>query len=121
MKYYQSELRDKTVLYVLDQVIAAHQIPRTLYSLDGYAEDRVCLEKKPGEWCVYTGIRGRMCEEESYDSVVEACQRMIEKITDDYEEEQSMKLSFSGELQKFLHPQNFDAIDAGKASIPKIV
>ena len=46
---------------------------------------------------------------------------MIEKITDDYEEEQSMKLSFSGELQKFLHPQNFDAIDAGKASIPKIV
>lgn len=121
MKYYQSKPSHKTILNVLDRVIEAHQIPGNLYSLDGYAEDRVCLEKKDGKWLVYTGTRGRMCEKEAYNSVMDACNRMIEKITDDYEEEKDVKLSFSEEIQNHLLPQGFDAVDVGGDVIPKIV
>lgn len=64
----------------LDKVMAK-RYPAQEYSLDGYQEDSVCLQKEGDEWIVYIGERGRRFEEVKCKTILLACLEFIHKAT----------------------------------------
>ena len=60
-------------LKVLNEVLSNHYMPNE-YSLNGYAESALCIEKTPdGQWEVYTGERGVRHHESKFGNILEAC------------------------------------------------
>ena len=49
----------------------------TMYSLDGYREDAVCLQEKNGIWEVYVGYRNHKDDLKRFSSLVDAGNEMI--------------------------------------------
>ena len=47
-----------TQLMKLKRVLDSNHIDRSMYSLNGYADERVCLEKFGDGWDIYIGERG---------------------------------------------------------------
>lgn len=47
------------------------------YSLDGYKEEAVCIEKGENEWQVFSAERNNHFDEMRFDTLVEACLYLI--------------------------------------------
>lgn len=52
------------------------------YSLDGYREEAVCIEKEKNKWLVYDGERGQKHNLEQYKDFEVAGYRLINRISD---------------------------------------
>ncbi len=57
-----------TQLMKLKRVLDSNHIDRSMYSLNGYADERVCLEKFGDGWDVYIGERGMKYDLKHYSS-----------------------------------------------------
>lgn len=57
------------------------------YSLNGYKEEAVCIEKKNNKWLVYDGERGRQHNIEQYRDFEVAGYRLINRLSDSDEAE----------------------------------
>ena len=86
-----------TQLMRLKRVLDSNHIDRSMYSLNGYADERVCLEKFGDGWDVYIGERGIKYDLKHYSSFNTACIRLIEELAESADEERKMKYDyFSG-------------------------
>lgn len=65
---------------VLERVLKT-EFSSNMFSLDGYAEDSVCLNKEDSAWEVYIGTRGNKNELEQYDNIISACLAVIKLLT----------------------------------------
>lgn len=79
--------RESAYLIPLRHALQNQGISSDLYSLDGYAEDRICIEKARGYWSIYTGSRGRKLDEKRLASPDAACVALIKKVADSDEQE----------------------------------
>ncbi len=68
--------------------------PQSIYSINTYKEDAICIVKENGKWCVYYGMRNEKDQMEIYINVVEACERMIYRISKSKEELDDIKNTF---------------------------
>lgn len=59
----------------------ANEFPVSNYSLNGYKEDAVCLQREGENWIVYVGYRSKKDDLKSYTNIVEACLEVIRSIT----------------------------------------
>ena len=57
------------------------EFSKTMFSLDGYDEDAVCLKKDNDYWEVYIGNRGQKNERMVFDNIVDACLGVIQLLT----------------------------------------
>ena len=63
---------------VLDTVLSKRYVSPMEYSLTGYSEGALCLEKdeKKG-WCIYSAERGKRNNIRSYDTLLATCLKSI--------------------------------------------
>jgi|APSaa5957512622_1039677.scaffolds.fasta_scaffold193164_1 hypothetical protein len=69
----------------LADILTAHQIPRSAYSLSGGVPSEAhCLSKESnGTWCVYYSERGRRSAEAVFELEGEACECLLTRIRSD--------------------------------------
>lgn len=72
-----------TVIRLLEKLIEEY-VPNCRFSLHGYIDDGVCMERTDGGWLVYTGSRGNKDASEDFVDIKDACVEVIKRITDNY-------------------------------------
>lgn len=83
---------EDSLLAGLEFVLKKNDIDRSIYSLHGYGEDKVCLEKENDAWIVYIGERGlkhdlkRFQSSNSLESLLYACYSLIDEVSETDEE-----------------------------------
>ena len=63
-------------------IIAGNGIPGSEYSVNGYAEQRVCLEPTEVGWEVYIGERGQKYDLTTHRALDDACKQMFVELAD---------------------------------------
>ena len=61
--------------------ILTTEFSKTVFSLDGFDEDAVCLDKTNDYWEVYIGHRGQKDKRMVYDNIKDACLQVIRLLT----------------------------------------
>lgn len=90
---------DTPQLKALKKTFCKFKIPSAYYSLAGYSEDAICIERvHNAEWWVYDAERGNKYNKVSYDSLFDACSELIARISESDEEEEKMKINFRHNL-----------------------
>lgn len=79
--------RDENYLKRLEDVFDHIEIPSDYYSLNGYSEDAICIERSDGMWIVYNGEKGNKYNLKKYRATLEACIDMILRISESEEEQ----------------------------------
>lgn len=100
-------------LVALRRALKSQDIPQNLYSLNGYAEDRVCLDNKNCKWTVYIGTRGQKADSVEFNMINEACLDIIGRVTDSVLKEKRVKEKFNkllGKRTETATPFNFNII-----------
>lgn len=72
-----------TVIRLLEKLIEEYA-PNCRFSLHGYIDDGVCMERTDDGWMVYTGSRGNKDAAEDFADIKDACVEVIKRITDNY-------------------------------------
>lgn len=57
----------------LKQKLQARNVPAGYYSLNGYADDALCIEQVGSEWIVYDGERGKKHRVRTFQNEEDAC------------------------------------------------
>lgn len=75
-------VRNKEIIcqVALEDVLTT-EFSKTMFSLDGYDEDAVCLKKVNDNWEVYIGNRGQKNERMVFDNIISACLGVIQLLT----------------------------------------
>lgn len=81
-----SSHEDQT-LQLLKRILVKANISFTNYSLSGYSDDAVCLEKIDGDWICYIGSRSCKNNIQKFSDVKWACVCVIDAVSDSYESE----------------------------------
>ena len=84
---------DEKYFKALD-VVLNKKYPLYSYSLNGYQEESVCLEKIDDKWVVFMGERGNRYDEEFCNTPLLACITMIRYLTHNQEEIRNMEEEF---------------------------
>ncbi len=63
--------------------ILNEEFPSIYYSLNGYSEEAVCIEKQEDAWEVYIGFRNQKKENQIYYDLESACVRVIDLLSPD--------------------------------------
>ncbi len=99
-------MKEESFLKMLADTLELNQIPSGYYSLNGYAEEAVCMasykENGREKWEVYLGERGKKCSLKLFDSLKMACIEVIERLAESYEQESAMKEEFEQSCEKCL-------------------
>jgi len=82
-------------LNALKLALTSQGTPPQLYSLNGYAEDRVCLDQQDHKWIVYIGTRGQKADSSVFDTEDDACLNLIERISDSLLMERKLKKKYN--------------------------
>lgn len=93
-KYGSPILGDKKYLKSLEDVFDYIEIPSDYYSLNGYNEDAICIERSDGVWIVYNGEKGNKYNLKEYRATLEACFDMILRISESEEEQIQIQSMF---------------------------
>lgn len=85
--------REKNRLYLanLKSILEAHNIPSIYYSIGDYSEDAVCIECLGNKVIVYSGMRGMQFNAEDFYDIQAACNKVLEKLSDNSIQLQAMK------------------------------
>lgn len=110
---------DSILIKRLKKVFSAYGVSSNLYSLNGYSEDRFCIEPENGRWIVYIGSRGNKNSLTTHKTCAEACSRLIERVSDSNVHEMLMMRKFCSEIPNIDAgiKDNHDII--GKVVVPK--
>lgn len=73
---------NKILLSSLRTVLRRNGIPGSEYSVNGYAEQRVCLEPTEVGWEVYIGERGQKFDLTTHRALDDACKQMFVELAD---------------------------------------
>lgn len=94
------KIKESICLEGLDKILAS-EFPVNYYSLDGYSEEAVCLQKvDDSHWEVYVGIRNQHDDAIVYDDIIDACLGVIKKmVAGNLYEEQRLCNSFFDIMQ----------------------
>lgn len=82
LNYKILNLEDKDYLIILKSTFKTEGIPSVYYSIDGYSEDAICIERDDNYWIVYNGERGNKYNIKNYDNVIFACYNMIYRLSE---------------------------------------
>lgn len=94
------EFHDTRAKEVLKQVFDNEGIPGRYYSLEGYAEEAVCIEKNNKNYIVYTGERGNKYNVSKHSDISKSLLNLISKVTQNYEQEERVVEAFINKLYK---------------------
>ena len=75
-------MNEELTLDELRLILKHEEIPQDVYSLNGYADESLCMEKVDKYWLVYGGDRGRRVDVQVFESESQACQNFLERITE---------------------------------------
>lgn len=79
---------------ILRNVLEEEGIPSSYYSLEGYSEEAVCLEMTSKSCNVYYGERNNRYNEEVFKTLTDACNGIIERLSDSNVEAIKLKNKF---------------------------
>lgn len=86
--------RDQAYIQTMQSILRANGIPDYEYSLHGYAESKVCLERVPRGWIVFNGERGQRYDVSTHKTVRVACVEIIRSLCDNKELENKLVSEF---------------------------
>ena len=87
MKTIQIQDSNAKKKQLLIKALKKGHIDEACYSLDGYKEEAVCIEKQKNVWLVYDGERGQQHNLEQYRDFEVAGYRLISRLSDSSETE----------------------------------
>lgn len=96
----KQEFYDARAKEVLKEVFDDEGIPRQYYSLEGYAEEAVCMEKNNDNYIVYIGEKGQKDDISNYSNISKALLRLISEVTESYAQEEKVVEAFINKLYK---------------------
>lgn len=96
----KQEFYDTRAKEVLKEVFDNEGIPGRYYSLEGYAEKAVCMEKSNKNYIVYTGEKGKKHGVSKYQNISKALLNVISEVTESYEQEERVVEAFINKLYK---------------------
>lgn len=94
------EFYDTRAKEVLKEVFDNEGIPGRYYSLEGYTEEAVCMEKSNKNYIVYTGERGKKHGVSKHQNISKALLNVISEVTESYEQEERVVEAFINKLYK---------------------
>lgn len=94
------EFFDARAKEVLKQVFDNEGIPQQYYSLEGYVEEAVCIEKNNKNYIVYIGERGNKHSVSKHSNISKALLNLISKVTQNYAQEERVVEAFINKLYK---------------------
>lgn len=100
-KYLQNEIFDEIMKEALTEVFELNDIPH-FYSLEGYAEEAVCMEKDGKKYIVYDGERGNKYNIKKYRRIGIAFRDIISRVTESDEQEEKVTKDFTNKLKTEL-------------------
>lgn len=98
-KEQDRHLPDKEVLRILSSVLKENDISDNWFSLGGYQEEAVCLEKNNANWIVYDGERGNQNHLESINNIEDACLVLISRLSESDEIEERITDRFHSKIE----------------------
>ena len=82
----KSIITNKQILDYLEKVLEDNGITKYYYNLDGYSDDKICMEKRDGLWLVYFGWRGKSDNINMFPDVLSASKKLIDELSENEEE-----------------------------------
>ena len=95
MKLIEEKIQDALI-----EILKEFGIPKNLYSLGGYAEETICLEKKGSTWIVYGGEKGQRHNVITHINCKSACLDLLSRLAETRVEEERMKIFFEIKCKK---------------------
>ena len=77
MKLMEEKIRDALI-----EILKEFGIPKNQYSLGGYAEETICLEKKGSTWIVYGGEKGQRHNVITHINCKSACLDLLSRLAE---------------------------------------
>ena len=81
------EKNEEGLLSVLNYTLSNCSVNECYYEINGYADDRVCLEKDGEKWIVYIGDRGRKSDITTFNNLRDACIFLLKSISTSVDQE----------------------------------
>lgn len=96
----RQEFYDARAKEILKHVLDEEGIPRQYYSLEGYAEEAICMEKSDDNYIVYVGERGNKDDISNHLNISKALLKFISEVTESYAQEEKVTEAFIDKLYK---------------------
>lgn len=74
-------LRERWYIQALEKAFRKNDIPENYYSLYGYGESCICLQKRGNMWSVFEGEREMEFNAENFICIEDACEDIIKRIS----------------------------------------
>ena len=95
MKLMEEKIQDALI-----EILKEFGIPKNQYSLGGYVEETICLEKIGSTWSVYGGERGQRHNVISHINCKSACLDLLGRVAKTRVEEERIKFFFEIKCKK---------------------
>ena len=89
MKSMEEKIQDALI-----EILKEFGIPKNQYSLGGYVEETICLEKIGSTWSVYGGERGQRHNVISHINCKSACLDLLGRVAKTRVEEERINLAY---------------------------
>lgn len=96
----KQEFYDARAKELLKQVFDEEGISGQYYSLEGYAEEVVCMEKNNNSYIVYIGEKGNKGDVSNHPNISKALLKLISEVTESYAQEEKVVEAFINKLYK---------------------
>lgn len=90
---------EKRCIDALRSALKKGNVSTYRYSIGGYSEEAVCIEKDGAHWIVYDGERGRKCNLKNCSSIKSGCIEILKRIFVDKDGFTKARRAFYSELQ----------------------
>lgn len=115
LKAYISRIStEKSIISDMITILEKNSIPPYFYSVGGYADESICLEKSNSKWIVYMGERGNRFDVSSYDSLPIACERILDYVSDSKQQSNDMIHEFQQRISRRTVPDIIKKTPEGK-------
>lgn len=98
----RQEFYDCRAKAVLKAVLDDKGIPRKYYSLEGYVEDAVCMEKNNKNYIVYIGKKGNKYNVSKHSNISKTLLKLISEVAQSYAQEEKIVEAFINKLYKMV-------------------
>lgn len=95
---FEKLFKDSTYITTL-KIILEKFIDKRLYSIYSFREEAFCLEEYGDNYIIYLGERGQKHNIEIYSDAIDACKKMISKLSESDEEENKILSAFMEEIK----------------------
>lgn len=74
--------QERPYIIALGNALQKNNVPETYYSLHGYGESCICLQKQGKKWMVFDGEREMKFNTSNYSNIDNACKELINRVAD---------------------------------------